>query len=376
LLLLSVLFLVSLAGWGYWNWPKVKIKIFPRGERVDGSIDFKIFSEEGYALGDNEIKGSFHELEVEKTLEIDSTGVGSGSSVGKSGGKVIILNKYSSASQSLVATTRLLSKEGKLFRLTKDTLVPGMEGGNPGRVEAVVIADRPGEEYNIGPSQFTIEGFKGSPKYEKFEVSSNESMKGGGSGDGSAEKKIVLQKDLDAARIKVMDEIGKDLPNLIGEKIPSGQKYFIDSAGKEIIEASADRRVNEEGEKFNFTVREKIKLISFSESDLKKEVFEKIIQDSGEGMELKEEKILFSYDKPVIDWEKKTMGLVVSYQGPVFPQLNEEEIKKELLGKNEQAIKEILVKNSRLEKAEMEYLPAWAGRWPALEKNLSVEMVQ
>lgn len=377
LVFVGLAFLVSLGGWSYWNWPKVQLKMYPREKNIKGKSDIKVLSQEDYVLGNNEIKGEYHEVEVEQTVTVDSSGTGASVSVeGKASGKVVILNKYSQTSQSLVATTRLLSKEGKLFRLAKDVIVPGMEGDNPGKIEASVIADKAGEDFNISASQFTIEGFKGNPKYEKFEVTSSDPMKGGGVGTNEKEGKIVSQKDIDEARIKAMDELGKNLSRLVAEEIGENRKYFIDSAGKEILEAFSDFRIGEATDKFNYTVREKIKLISFDENELKNLTYENIKQEIGDAFVLNQEKIIFSYDKPIIDWEKKQMEIDVSYEGFVSSDLNLEEIKKALLGKNESALKEVLIKYEQLEKAELEYYPAWAGRWPALEKNFLVEKAQ
>ncbi len=69
--------------------------------------------------------------------------------------------------------TRFLALDGKIFRLTKGITVPGakiVEGKIiPSSIEAAVIADQPGEAYNIGPvSRFSIPGLKGTPKYEAF----------------------------------------------------------------------------------------------------------------------------------------------------------------------------------------------------------------
>lgn len=91
---------------------------------------------------------------------------------GKAGGTVKIINKYS-ANQALVATTRLLSKEGVLFRTQETVTVPA--GGS---VEVAVIADQEGEAGNIPASTFEIvalwEGLK-----DKIYAESSEPMTGG-----------------------------------------------------------------------------------------------------------------------------------------------------------------------------------------------------
>ncbi len=68
-------------------------------------------------------------------------------------GTVTLVNKHS-ASQPLVATTRLLSPEGILFRLKSGVIIPAN-----GKLENVAMyADQPGVHGNIGPTKFTIPG--------------------------------------------------------------------------------------------------------------------------------------------------------------------------------------------------------------------------
>lgn len=90
----------------------------------------------------------------------------------KAHGTVKIINKYN-ANQGLVATTRLLSKEGVLFRTQETVTVPA--GGS---VEVSVLADEEGEAGNIAPSTFEIvalwEGLK-----DKIYAESSAAMTGG-----------------------------------------------------------------------------------------------------------------------------------------------------------------------------------------------------
>ena len=64
-----------------------------------------------------------------------------------------ILRNDSSISQPLVATTRLLTADGILFRMKKGATVPAN-----GTVEVDVYADKSGKASEIGPSKFTIPG--------------------------------------------------------------------------------------------------------------------------------------------------------------------------------------------------------------------------
>jgi len=98
----------------------------------------------------------------------------------KTGGFIYIYNAYSAVPQKLVAQTRFETKGGKIFRIQNPVIVPGakMSGTKliPSSIKVEVVSDAAGEEYQIGPSYFTIPGFKGSPKYAGFYAESTKSM--------------------------------------------------------------------------------------------------------------------------------------------------------------------------------------------------------
>ncbi|MBU2028468.1 hypothetical protein KJ761_01080, partial [Patescibacteria group bacterium] len=126
-------------------------------------------------------------LAVSEELIYSFNATGEKSSLSKKAkGAITIYNEYGPQSQPLVATTRFLSQDGKLFRLVKNVVVPGViktgTETKPGAIEAEVVADETGESFNIGPASFTIPGFKdsGNNKYTKFYAKSFKAMTGGG----------------------------------------------------------------------------------------------------------------------------------------------------------------------------------------------------
>jgi hypothetical protein len=197
--------------------PKAKIYVTTRDEMKKVDLTVKASSEEK-EIKIKELLLPAKIIEKEDTISVSykTTGTKGSSSVSsdlnqKAKGKVTIYNEYGKEPQQLVATTRISTSDGKIFRIIKGVTVPGTkeESGQlkPGSVEVDVIADQAGESYNINPSEFKIPGFKDSPKYDKFYAKSTVSMSGGGSSDsgGSSENKgisIVSQNDLDNAKKK------------------------------------------------------------------------------------------------------------------------------------------------------------------------------
>lgn len=185
-----------------------KISITPRINDVD--IDYEVTAK----LTPNDGSLQFQTIsipKIEKSKEIPATR--EEEVFKKAEGPVVIYNSYSSTSQRLIKNTRFESPAGKIYRLTQSVVVPGTQIKNnetePGAIEAIVVADSPGQEYDIENSDFSIPGFKGDPRYGKFYARSkpNAPIDGGFSG----KKKIADEKDILAAR--------NDLKNLIREEL-------------------------------------------------------------------------------------------------------------------------------------------------------------
>ncbi|MBI2439690.1 MAG: hypothetical protein HYV45_03790 [Candidatus Moranbacteria bacterium] len=204
--------------------PKAEIHVTPY--RIMQNVDMEFEGRTDMTTGEKVIPARVFEKEKELALTVPTTGKSGGNNQ-KASGTVILSNNYSAEPQSLVATTRLETGDGKIYRLVKGVTVPGMVTSNgkkeAGMIEAEVIADQAGEEYNITPSTFTIPGFKGGPKYEAFSAKSSKAMLGGGS--GGTDVAVIAKVDLEtaerdakeSARNAFLEEIRGEL--LPGEKI-------------------------------------------------------------------------------------------------------------------------------------------------------------
>jgi len=145
----------------------------------------------------------------------------------KASGSVVIYNEYSSSSQTLIATTRLQSTDGKIFRLLKNVVVPGTTnvGGTiqPGAIEAEVVADQAGSDFNIDPTDFKIPGFANGPKFDKFYAKSSSSFSGGTSDGTSGGSAKVTQQDIDSAKAKAEAAINDKINSVISGELQTGE---------------------------------------------------------------------------------------------------------------------------------------------------------
>ncbi|MBI4919975.1 hypothetical protein HY838_01660 [Candidatus Azambacteria bacterium] len=135
----------------------------------------------------------------------------------KAGGLITVYNAYSAAPQKLIAQTRFETKDGKVFRIQKSITVPGakMSGSKliPSSIKTEVVSDAAGKEYLIGPSYFTIPGFKGSPKYAGFYAESAEPMAAVSGGLAPAGQTQAIEITKENLKNELANELKNDTLN-------------------------------------------------------------------------------------------------------------------------------------------------------------------
>ena len=145
----------------------------------------------------DEVKGVLEQTTAEKTKTVPIAGEGR-TEEAQAVGTVTLIN-LTSRGQPLVATTRLLSEGGALFRLKSGVTVSA-----GGRLDAEVYADKPGASGNIEPSKFTIPGLNSSLQQSIYAVSTTQ-MTG-----GVRTVKVVTEADVESAVAAVERELADE----------------------------------------------------------------------------------------------------------------------------------------------------------------------
>lgn len=204
----------------------------------------------------------------EKLVSRDFPSSGKVVAEAKASGVIRVFNNYSTADQPLMTNTRFISNEGKLFRLAERTVVPGQksQAGKtvPGFVDAKIVADAAGPEYNIGPSTFSIPGFVGTAKYTAFYAQSFASMTGGFQG----QKNVVTEQDLAAARQVLEQEAAAQIEETFRNKSLPGFVLVKEDSGPEVIEESSLAKAGDSVDNFTYQLKAKETAVLVAEKDL------------------------------------------------------------------------------------------------------------
>lgn len=372
-----VVVLLGAGGWYMANYPKLVLVIEPLSKDVDKEI--KLVAKDDTTdinIEDKIIPGEYMEISLEKTIEFDATG---SKVVDKNGAKakgtVTIENSLSGKPQRLVKTTRILSKDGKLFRLTQDVMVPGMKDDNPGKIDATVEADKPGKEFNIGKGEFQIAAWKGTPKGEKFKVSSSSAMTGGVTSADSKTQKVVSKTDLDTARKETLKALDESLDEEIRKRLNPGQSMVQSSVEKEVVSNKASHLADTIANKFSYTVVYKVKVMAFTESDVR-EIVEGVIQgEIGKNYQL-EPGFKMETKRGVVDLDKKTITVYVDVEGISKFEIDETKLKESIAGKNSEDTRSALSKDVGVQSAEIRPSPSWSSKAPSSLDKITVEIVK
>jgi len=166
----------------------------------------------------------------------------------KAHGTIVLYNSFGTQSQRLIAGTRLTTSDGKLYRLTSSVVVPGYTYSTnkvtviPGSIQATIIADQPGDIFNINGqgsvSDLTIPAYKGTSKYESIYGRLISNVFGGFIGS----KKTIDQNILASTTASLETKIISDSISKARAMVPSS-KIMYDTGYTVIFSTSTDSSV-------------------------------------------------------------------------------------------------------------------------------------
>jgi len=157
------LILIFGAGLFYLKNQKIEVKIWPATQAIEAEREITLREGVLPDFASLILPAVILETEDEETQKFSASYVAQAK---KAEGIIRVYNAHSTTPLSLTAQTRFLSEGGKLFRTPQRIIIPGKErrGGRwvPGQLDVRVVAAEPGENYNIGPSKFSLPGLAGT----------------------------------------------------------------------------------------------------------------------------------------------------------------------------------------------------------------------
>lgn len=355
----------------------VMIRILPRAEikivtkKINWNFNNSVFVDKAAAeIDSNNSKIPGQLFNQRRNLELLFSASGKRKAENYAGGKITVYNAYSSDPQPLVAKTRFLAPDGKIFRLVKGVTVPGAKISEgkivPSSIEVEVVADQPGAEYNIGPvARFTIPGLKGTPKYEAFYGESKSSMSGGFIGEVG----YPTDDDIKTARSELKKKLEDALAAVIVAQIPADFK-ILNNAQETIFGAIKVESNLDQSGNFRIFGEATKNVMAFREADVLEMLSRKISAESGADFKIKE--FTIEYGEPRADFQKGIVSFPVKFNAVVFRGIDFDDLKQKLLGQSENDLKAKIFSLPGLDSAQISLWPFWVKKVPTNAKKINL----
>lgn len=285
--------------------------------------------------------------------------------------QIKIYNAYSSAPQKLVASTRFVTPDGKIFRLTSPSIVPGAKIENgaivPSSIEAVVTADKAGAEYNIAATRFDIPGFAGTPREKAFYGESVAPASGGYVG----ELAYPTDEDIRKAKLEIAKVLESGARAAVQSKVPADFKMVENAFLFNIVKQTVNPDVNEAGQ-FSIFAEAEVSLMAFREPDMFKVLEDRAIKEAGDDYHIKDKTLTYGASK--VDMSAGRMSVAVDYKSLLAKNLDVADLKSKMLRKPEPDLKAMLLGTSGLESAKVTLWPFWVRSVPSDNSKVTVSV--
>ena len=277
-------------------------------------------------------------------------------------GKIKIVNEKST-SQALIKTTRFLSAEGALFRLTNGVTVPA-----GGEIIADVYADEKGETFNIGPTKFTIPGLSESLQKQVYGTSDS-AMTGGIKKIG-----VLTQTDIDTAK----NEMKENLINLAKEKLQEMYKdkeFDENLINVEIENTEISDEVGDEISGFSINAKVLVQAVIVNKDDLIEVAQEKYKEKNTSGETITSWMLDdMEYKITSVNEDKNEANLEVKMTAQVSGTFDAEKFdKSEIAGFDKTGVEYYFSQFPGVKSVDVKFWPFWVKGAPALADRIEVE---
>lgn len=363
--IITILALIGIGGASYFLIkPKAEIDIWPVKTPLEAKTQ---------VIVGTDIVVEEKTLDCPFSQEFSATGVKASNS--KASGTIRVYNAYATSPQTLIATTRFVSDGGKLFRTPQKIVIPAAhyEGGKliPGEVDAFVEAGEPGDDYNIGPSTFSLPALAGTPRYTAFYAKSFQSMKGG----SKSETTQVTRADLDNAQ-KTLTATSLENCQKSLESSLSLEKYVVlpEALGSAVVELNPLAKEGQAVQNFVFQMKIKATGLVFKKQDLESFARTYLLTQVPEGKNLAQNSVAVSYLLKTVDLERKKITLNVEMSGQIYPTIDENRIKEVVKNQRPDEMTASLRQFSEIAEFQARLWPFWASRAPLETTGITVKL--
>lgn len=323
-----------------------------------------VLSAENVDIESNLLPGKLFEKDTART---ESFAVQGRETVGeKARGVIRVYNDYKPVrSITLIPQTRFLSQNSKLFRAPESIYLPPakVNGGKitPGFKDVEVLAVEPGEDYNIGPSKFSLPGLLGGQFYYNVWGESSEPMAGGYKKEAPQVSDSDLKNGQDSLRqtleASVISELKKSIPSdyvLVEKMVPDN-----------LTEINCLAKTGDKVESFRCEGSNKFKGLGFKADDLQKIIDNVLTKKTLPAKTFRLETLTIEAVPVEFSLKEGRAVLNIKVKVNIFEPVDKNKLAKTAAGEKVMELKKIILdKYPQISDVEVKVFPFWLWRVP------------
>lgn len=351
----------------YFAFSKLTITILPNGELINDNVLVKIESASATTSENvlnstdfrETIPGEVKELVFNEEKEFMSSGE---EYVGEEiVGRVTLINT-TNKDQPLIATTRLLTPDNKLYRLKDAVNVPAR-----GQIEADIYTEKPTAEFAINPTTFIIPGLWVGLQ-DKIYAKNNESFT-----YKQKVNKYIKASDIEQA-VNEMQAIMLAKAQAMTQGQAKDTEVLYEFIGSTTFDYSA--KAGDEGDSFKVKASSTLIAITFSKNDIYKLTGTRLsllVPDDKQLIENNASDITYKFES--YDADAKSATLKLSFNGTMILKSDTDFIdKKQLVNLNREQLESYLNNFPEIKIYELKFFPGFVTRVPRLPERITIEI--
>ena len=300
----------------------------------------------------------------------------------KASGYITVYNT-SLVSQRLVNNTRFESSDGRIYRINNSIVVPAgkKEAGKvvPGSIDALVYADVASDTYNMSledlTGDFTIPGFKGTPKYSEFYARAKTDIVGGYSGL----RKKVEPAELERATAELKTILSANLIKKAYTSIPEthhlfNNAYFIEY---EVVEAESSK-----DDEYVLKIKGTMRAVIFAENKIAEYLANKKV---GKTTTLDYSQLSPRFDPDftltvvnpsVTPWLDKTLSVILDGQVDLVAVIDPQAMAEALVGKSQADIEGLMATYPMIKEYQVDFKPRWKKEFSTDPSDINIKIAE
>ena len=322
--------------------------------------------------GENRLLYSVIKLSGDKGLEVSASGE---EEVKRKAGGAIIIYNTNTNKQRLRATTRFETPDGKIYQVEDSITVPGkkmVEGvDKPGTLEVVVYAELAGAEFNIGLTDFTLPGLKGTSLFSSIYARSKTEMSEGFTGV----QKIVESGEMARAKAELETALRDELISEAKAQVP--ENFILLPSLSSMTFKDLPLTDSSSGDGATVNTRADLLGVIFKRSDLSNYLaLDKIVRALGESVDIvKLDSLTFAFvdTLPADLLTLNEIKFSVAGEAVALWRTDEVALKADLAGKHKKDISSVLNNYPTVSSATATIRPFWKGSFPPDSARISIK---